>query len=32
MIDTGEGEISELEEKRNKAFNILKEKNYEHFI
>lgn len=32
VIDTGEGEISELEEKRNKAFNILKEKNYEHFI
>ena len=32
MINTGEGEISELEEKRNKAFNILKEKNYEHFI
>ena len=32
MIDTGEGEISQLEEKRNCAFDIIKEKNYEHYI
>ena len=29
MIDYGENEIKELEEKRNTAFSILKEKNYE---
>lgn len=32
MIDYGEKEIKELEEKRNTAFSILKEKNYEHYI
>ena len=32
MIDYGENEIKELEEKRNTAFSILKEKNYEHYI
>jgi len=32
MINYGENEIKELEEKRNVAFSILKEKNYEHYI
>jgi len=32
MIDNGTKEIEELENKRIKAFDILKEKNYEHFI
>ena len=32
MINTGEGEITELESKRNLAFDVLKEKNYEHYI
>jgi hypothetical protein len=32
MINYGENEIKELEEKRNIAFSILKEKNYEHYI
>ena len=32
LISFGEGEIKELEEKRQKAFDVLKEKNYEHYI
>jgi|TARA_B110000908_G_scaffold34090_1_gene40851 hypothetical protein len=32
MINTGEAEIIELESKRNLAFDVLKEKNYEHYI
>jgi len=32
LIDYGENELKELEEKRQGAFNTLKEKNYEHFI
>jgi len=32
LIDYGNKEIEELEEKRNKAFQVLKEKNYEHYI
>tara|TARA_A200000159_G_scaffold160453_1_gene180646 strand:- start:905 stop:1555 length:651 start_codon:yes stop_codon:yes gene_type:complete len=32
LIDNGTKEIEELENKRMKAFDILKEKNYEHFI
>jgi hypothetical protein len=32
LISFGEGEIKELEEKRQIAFDVLKEKNYEHYI
>jgi len=32
MIDIGTIEIKELESKRNIAFDVLKEKNYEHYI
>ena len=32
LIDYGENELKELEEKRQEAFNRIKEKNYEHFI
>ena len=32
MIDSGSNEIKELEEKRQEAFDILKEQNYEHYI
>ena len=32
LIDYGETELKELEEKRQKAFNKIKEKNYEHYI
>lgn len=32
MINSGSNEIQELEEKRQEAFNILKEQNYEHYI
>ncbi len=32
MIDNGEKELEVIEEKRNEAFNQLKEKNYEHYI
>jgi len=32
MIENGTNELKELESKREKAFDILKEKNYEHFI
>ena len=32
IIDTGVIELQELEEKRNQAFSILKEKNYEHYV
>ena len=32
LIDYGENEIKELEEKRQDAFNKIKEKNYEHYI
>jgi hypothetical protein len=32
LIDYGENEIKELEVKRDKAFDKLKEKNYEHYI
>ena len=32
LISFGEGEIKELEEKRQVAFDVLKEKNYEHYI
>ena len=32
LIDYGEGEIKELEAKKEEAFNKIKEKNYEHYI
>ena len=32
LISFGESEIKELEEKRQIAFDVLKEKNYEHYI
>jgi hypothetical protein len=32
MIENGTNELKELESKREEAFDILKEKNYEHFI
>lgn len=32
LIDYGENEIKELEERRQEAFNKIKEKNYEHYI
>ena len=32
LISFGEGELKELEEKRQVAFDVLKEKNYEHYI
>ena len=32
MIDNGEKEIQQLEEQRNTAFSIIKDKNYEHYI
>jgi len=32
LIDYGQNEIKELEVKRQEAFEILKEKNYEHYI
>jgi hypothetical protein len=32
MIDNGEKELEVIVEKRNEAFNQLKEKNYEHYI
>ena len=32
MINSGSNEINELEEKRQEAFDILKEQNYEHYI
>ena len=32
LIDYGENEIKELEVKREKAFDILREKNYEHYL
>ena len=32
MIDNGEKELEVIIEKRNEAFNQLKEKNYEHYI
>jgi len=32
MIENGTNELKELESKRNIAFDVLKEKNYEHYI
>ena len=32
LIDYGENELKELEEKRQEAFNKIKDKNYEHYI
>lgn len=32
LINNGEKEISDIEEKRTKAFEVLKEKHYEHYI
>jgi hypothetical protein len=32
FIESGEKEIADLTEKRNEAFNIVKEKNYEHYL
>ena len=32
MINSGSHEINELEEKKQEAFDILKEQNYEHYI
>ena len=32
MIESGRTEIKELEEKRLEAFNIIREKNYEHYL
>ena len=32
MIDNGTKEIEELEIKRKEAFDLLKERNYEHYI
>jgi len=32
MIDFGENEIKDLEEKQKSAFQVIKDKNYEHYI